>query len=297
MFPLYPLGWDKMPSLRNPFAKLLRRVRSYLGTNAAMLVTSGVGAALFTALLVASADVYDAVADADGVSGLDQPTLDLAISLRTPASAAWVTAITNLGDTVPMVVFGLLLTGVMFWRWHRRSILMLMGIAASGSLIFTAVGKTVVGRNRPPFQEAVPPFEYAPSFPSGHTLNSTVVALMLAYLAAWLARRLWVRILCPLAAVIWAGSIGLSRVFLGHHWLTDVIFGWLFGLAWLALIITVHRVLLGLERRAARATGIEQPATPVPPTDPAVGPTLRVRQSRRVGSCRAGYFRVVREAV
>ncbi len=43
---------------------------------------------------------------------------------------------------------------------------------------------------------------------------------------------------------------------------------------------------------------LSRTSTPtMPPTDPAVGPTLRVRQSRRVGSCRAGYFRVVREAV
>ncbi|MCC6495959.1 MAG: phosphatase PAP2 family protein [Propionibacteriaceae bacterium] len=249
-----------MQEFPNPVVEVLRRVRNYVGTNAAMLLTGAIGAAMFTALLAASADVYDAVADADGVSGLDQPTLEQAVSWRTPTSEFWVTALTNLGDTVPMVIFGLTLTGLLYWRWRRRSVLLLMVVAATGSLIFTAVGKTVVGRNRPPFAYAVPPYEYAPSFPSGHTLNSTVVALMLAYLAAWLARRLWIRILCPLLAVVWAGSIGLSRVFLGHHWLTDVIFGWLFGLAWLALIITIHRILLRLDSRAARAPEVEAPA-------------------------------------
>lgn len=225
-------------SLQNALADLLRRVRRHVGADAALLLIGSIGAALFTGLLVASGTVYDNVTDADGVSGLDQPALDLAIRLRTPVNQVWVTYLTNLGDTLPMIIFGLLLTGGMYWRWRRRSIFVLTGIAAAGSVTFTVVGKALVGRTRPPLPEAVAPYEYAPSFPSGHTLNSTVVALMLAYIAVWLGGRLWIRLVCPLVAAVWAAAIGLSRVFLGHHWLTDVIFGWLFGLAWIALIIT-----------------------------------------------------------
>ncbi|HEY3406642.1 MAG TPA: phosphatase PAP2 family protein [Propionicimonas sp.] len=239
-------------SLEKPIAKPVRGVRKYIGAHAALLATGAVGAGLFAALIIASADVYEAVTNANGVSGLDRPALDLAVSLRTPEAERWVTAFTNLGGTPSMVFITLTLTTAMWVRWRRRSILLMMGIAATGSLLFTAVGKTVVGRARPPFALAVPPYEYAPSFPSGHTLNSTVIALMLAYLAWWLSESFWVHVLSPMLGATWAAPMGLSRVYLGHHWITDVMFGWVFGLAWLALLITVHRILLRLDRRDRR---------------------------------------------
>ena len=266
-----------MASLEGPVNKAVRSVGSYLGANAALVVSGGVGAAVFAALITVSADVYEAVVDADGISGLDLPVLDLAMSLRTPAGERWVTAFTHLGGTASMVFISLTLTAAMYVHWRRRSIPLMMVVASAGSLIFTSVGKSVVGRARPPLEFAVPPYEYAPSFPSGHTLNSTVIALMLAYLAWWLSTRLWVRVLCPILGAVWAAAMGLSRVYLGHHWLTDVIFGWVFGLAWLALLITVHRILLRFERRDRRV--IEQGGVPDQPPEKAIEPDISAEPS------------------
>lgn len=165
------------------------------------------------------------------------------IAHRTPELNAIVTAFTNLGRTVPMVVMALLLCGLLYWRHRTVTIWVLMIIAAAGSVTFTLVGKAAAGRARPPFVDAVPPYETSFSFPSGHTLNSTVIAGMLAYLTVWLTRRLWLRVVAVLAAVAWSLCMGLSRIYLGHHWLTDVVFAWLLGLAWLALLITAHQVL------------------------------------------------------
>jgi len=251
-------------------AKVLQKVRSYVGANAALLVTAAVGAAAFSLLITGSADIYQSVASGNGLSGLDRPALDLAISLRTPAGDRWVTAFTNLGGTASMVFITLTLTIALYVHWWRRSILLMMVIASAGSLIFTSVGKTIVGRARPPLALAIPPYEYAPSFPSGHTLNSTVIALMLAYLVWWLSTNLWMRVICPVAAAAWSVAMGLSRVYLGHHWLTDVMFGWIFGLAWLALLITVHRVLLRLDRRDRRIA--QQGGVPDQPPAKAIEP-------------------------
>ena len=71
---------------------------------------------------------------------------------------------------------------------------------------------------------------------------------MVAYLvASRLTSRLGIA-LCVVVAVTWAAAMGFSRIFLGHHWLTDVIFAWLLGLAWLAVLITAHRMVLALRR-------------------------------------------------
>lgn len=147
-----------------------------------------------------------------------------------------------------MSIIAATITIVMAWRWRSRTPVILMVSAVAGSLTFTSVGKAIVGRARPPLADAVPPYEYAFSFPSGHTLNSTVIAGMVAYLVGRRLKSRLGRALCVLSAVVWSVAMGLSRVFLGHHWFTDVIFAWLLGLAWVALLITAHRIFLSLRR-------------------------------------------------
>ena len=137
---------------------------------------------------------------------------------------------------------------VMTVRWRSRTPVLLLSIGTAGSLLMTAVGKDLVGRARPPVTSAIPPYETSPAFPSGHALNNTVVACLVAYLLLLhLTSLLW-RIVAIALAVLWFVTIGLTRVFLGYHWLTDVVAGWLLGLAWTAMVITCHRLYLTVRR-------------------------------------------------
>ena len=48
---------------------------------------------------------------------------------------------------------------------------------------------------------------------------------------------------------VFAITMGMSRVYLGHHWFTDVLVAWVLGLAWLAVVITAHRLYLTTRKR------------------------------------------------
>jgi membrane-associated phospholipid phosphatase len=136
--------------------------------------------------------------------------------------------------------------------WRRWSPAVLVVVTMLGSLVLTVAGKAAVTRARPPHVDAVPPYEFGFSFPSGHSLNAVMLAGIVAYLLLRRLRRAWARRLTVALATAYAVAMGLSRVFLGHHWLTDVLVGWVLGLAWLNVVITAHRLFLTLRRGPVR---------------------------------------------
>jgi undecaprenyl-diphosphatase len=223
-----------------------------------LVVTALVGGAAAVALTAVAAEVYDAVTEAEGIAGLDQPVLDQAIAWRSPGLDHAVTLYTEVGGPVGMPILATVLTLLMVWRWRSRTPLVLVLIAAAGSLAMTTTGKAVIGRARPPLSDAVPPFESSPSFPSGHTLNATVITAVLVYLVLRRLDSTWARATAVVVGVGFVVSMGLSRVFLGHHWLTDVVAGWALGLGWAAAVITAHRLFLTVRRSAER-----EPVEPV----------------------------------
>ncbi len=108
--------------------------------------------------------------------------------------------------------------------------------------------KLATARARPPADVVlgVPSSSFA--FPSGHTLNSTVFfllagALLSPYLAGPRRVALW------LGAAVTVALIGWSRVYLGYHWPTDVVAGWLLGLSMVCVSVTVSRGWLAAPRQ------------------------------------------------
>ena len=229
------------------------RLGMWSAAHLVLLVTALVGGLVAVGLTAVTAEVYESVIESDGLAGLDRPVLDAAVGWRNPGLDQAVTYYTEVGGPIGMSVLAVVATGLMVWRWRSRTPLLLMVLAAAGSLAMTVTGKELIGRARPPQALAVPPFESSPSFPSGHTLNATVLTAIVVYL---LLRRLdstRARAATVLAGGMFALSMGLTRVFLGHHWLTDVVAGWALGLAWAVVVVTAHRLFLTVRRDAADA--------------------------------------------
>lgn len=223
-----------------------------LGPHAALLATLLVAVAAVTLLTSASAEIYEAVSDEEGVAGLDRPVLDAVLARRSDTADTAITWFTDLGGQVgmPLLAVGAVVAMTLAWRQWTPAVLVL--VAAIGSVAMTVVGKAAVGRVRPPLSDAVPPFESSPAFPSGHALNAVVLAGVVAYLLVRRQRRRWVRVTTLTAAAVFALLLGLSRVYLGHHWLTDVLVSWTLGLAWLTVVVVAHRLFLTVTRRHTR---------------------------------------------
>ena len=140
-------------------------------------------------------------------------------------------------------------------RWHLA--LFLAATSIGGGIVNTIV-KEVVARPRPLLDEPVSSAR-GNSFPSGHSMSSAICygALLLAFgvLLSDRARR-W----ATAGVVVLVGSIGFSRLALGVHYVTDVLGGFVLGLAWLTASVAaweIWREDRGLQRTAPLEEGAE----------------------------------------
>lgn len=122
-------------------------------------------------------------------------------------------------------------SAVFLWlAGKHRTVLFVLASTLGGALATTLL-KAGFGRPRP---DLVPHGSYvtSASFPSGHAMMSAVVYLTLAALVARLIPQRWLKLYVLAVATVLSGLIGLSRVYLGVHWPSDVLAGWVAGAAW-----------------------------------------------------------------
>lgn len=140
----------------------------------------------------------------------------------------------------PLLAASVVTTLIVFWRRHDWFHVWAVALVTGGGLLLSTILKFVFHRARP---LTAAEFMTHPSysFPSGHAMNSMITYGFLALLLLDRVRERGRRAGIALAALVVIGAIGFSRVYLGVHFVTDVVGGWLAGAAWLLVGIGGYR--------------------------------------------------------
>lgn len=181
--------------------------------------------------LLAGLAVWAAVVGT-GPARFDSAALAEALDARSAGLNGAAVALTEVGSTIVMALLAAL---VGLWSWvrgRRADAVFVVAAMAGGVVLFRGI-KVLLDRPRPPAVTQVVS-ETNESLPSGHATMATVVVGSLVVLA-WAGRGRLGRALLLVGAVAWVGAVGATRVYLGVHWFSDVLAGWLVGGAWLAL--------------------------------------------------------------
>lgn len=167
----------------------------------------------------------------------DTPTLWWLHTHSSPLLDRFFVSVTTWGGTTGVVPLTLLICGAL-WIGGRRGGTWFLGIAVFGAGALDLLAKHLFGRARPTLWLSIAP-EYDYGFPSGHAVLSMAFALALLLLA-WRTRARWpVLIIGSLSVLL----VGLSRLYLGVHYPSDVLAGWLASIVWTSGVWIVGRDL------------------------------------------------------
>jgi len=214
--------------------------------------------AALTALLVVAlgvmtfVEVADDMTEADG-QAFDQMVLQWMQPVAGQPRGPWwmheaAADLTSLGGISVLALFAAIAFGFLLIQRKRLSALLLL-VGLAGGVALSEGLKAVFERARPPVEyQAVETLNA--SFPSGHALLSAVFYLTLGVMLtrAFSKRRLKAFVLG--SAMLIAMLIGLTRIYLGAHWATDVFAGWSVGAAW---AMSLWLVAYAVERRQTAA--------------------------------------------
>ena len=244
----------------NPFSRIFAPLRGW---------PRGEFRALAVFLVVAAA-LYAFAELADEVNEGDARAFDTAVLLafRNPADLAdpvgprWLEAvirdITSLGSTAVLTLVSITVIGYLLMDGKRAAALLVTGAVGGGAAVSSLL-RHGFGRPRPDLVAHLVDV-HTLSFPSGHAMLSAITYLTLGALLARVQTRRRIKAYVLTVAVGTTLLVGVSRVYLGVHWPTDVLAGWCAGAAWAMLC---WLVALWLQRRGQ----VEPEGAPAAPTE------------------------------
>lgn len=141
--------------------------------------------------------------------------------------------------------------GLAVWWYLRRRLVahaLVVAMGVEGALAWQYVVKQIMARPRPSFTLMT---ETGFSFPSGHATLAAAVAVLMIVMVIPQIRFRYRRLLLTILVIVTAILVGVSRVYLGVHWASDVLGGWTLGTAWVLAVVAVFSRELGRSGQGA----------------------------------------------
>lgn len=188
--------------------------------------------ALFLGAVIGFGALADEVLEGD-TTAFDQTVLQAINAKSSPVLDSVFLVITEIGGVIGISLLTLIALGILLKK-HLYKQAFIVAASVIGATIVNIVLKTLFARTRPDLWEQLIT-ETSYSFPSGHAMLSSVVAAVLIALC-WRTRY---RLAAIVAGMVFMVSISFSRLYLGVHFPTDVLGGWLIGTAWVLIVVGV----------------------------------------------------------
>jgi membrane protein DedA with SNARE-associated domain/membrane-associated phospholipid phosphatase len=257
--------WFRTQAERPGVARILGRFErqlAYLGRrfrpNAAFGLSLTAGLAGVALVGWAFGLVVQDVISRKDLAGLDGTAYRFFLDHRAPDLTSASRVVDNLGGPVELSLLTMLLAALVWWRTRRPRDLVLPLVAAAGSWLLVEVIKIAVHRTPPPVADMLVDGPGL-AFPSGQATRSAACLLTLAYVASGVLPSWRSKVVAATAALSLVILVGLSRLTLAVHWLTDVLGGWALGVLWFGVVVVISEVAASLRDRPAA----EPPPEPV----------------------------------
>jgi undecaprenyl-diphosphatase len=248
--------WATFPRLRRQIERLLVWIGQHDRSLVAAVVIAGVAVAVFLEL--------GEYAVSEETAHLDRALL---LALRSPGDASdpigptWFEEmgrdVTALGGMAVLFLFTAAALGYALMRREKLTAILLVASVGGGMLVSLLL-KDLYDRARP---DLVPhgSVVHTQSFPSGHSMMSAITYLTLAALLVRVQPSRLLKLYVLALGILLTGLVGVSRVYLGVHWPSDVLAGWAVGAAWAAMTWFVTARLQAREGVEPEAEGVPTP--------------------------------------
>lgn len=210
-------------------------------------LTIAIAAVLFVIALNGFVQLTDELAEND-LTKIDEAVSEFVVARRSDTVTTYLTFVTDLGDRYAYVVITIILAIFFFIKKHSGKFIIQTTLVLVLASLSNIVLKRVFNRARPSLEHLVEVNTL--SYPSGHSMSAMAFYGFLIFLCLRYRMAAWLRAVLITVLVILVLSIGISRIYLGVHYPTDVAGGFIGGLIWVAFCAVVFSTFELLRKRA-----------------------------------------------